>query len=119
MFPLVPQSIGGALENTRGASDTHPARDRSERWAARAAKRVEVSVDGGQSWQEGRFVGPDLGRFAWRQFVLPVRLDAGDYLLASRAQDVRFNWQVEQTPENGGGFLQSGWRPHAIPLKVA
>jgi sulfite dehydrogenase len=85
----------------------------------RALRRIDVSVDGGQTWREARFVGPDLGRFAWRQFVLPVRLEPGQYLLAARAQDVQFQWQVEQTPENAGGFLNSGWRAHAVPLTVA
>jgi DMSO/TMAO reductase YedYZ molybdopterin-dependent catalytic subunit len=86
--------------------------------ATRALRRVDVSVDGGQTWHEARFVGPDLGRFAWRQFVLPVRLQPGQYLLASRAQDVQFNWQVEASPENSGGYLNSGWRAHALTLTV-
>ncbi|HYE41080.1 MAG TPA: sulfite oxidase [Ramlibacter sp.] len=85
----------------------------------RALRRVDVSVDGGQTWHEARFVGPDLGRFAWRQFVLPMRLEPGQYMVTSRAQDTRFNWQEEVTPDNGGGFLNSGWRAHAIPLAVA
>ena len=85
----------------------------------RALRRVDVSVDGGQTWHEARFVGPDLGRFAWRQFVLPMRLEPGQYMVTSRAQDTRFNWQEEVTPDNGGGFLNSGWRAHAIPLVVA
>ncbi len=84
----------------------------------RNLRRIDVSVDGGQNWHEARFVGPDLGRFAWRQFVLPVQLAPGQYLLASRAQDSRFNWQVEATPDNGGGFLNSGWRSHAFPITV-
>ena len=84
----------------------------------RAVRRVDVSLDGGQNWREATFVGPDLGRFAWRQFVLPVRLEPGQYVLASRAQDNRFNWQVDATPENGGGFLNSGWRAHALPITV-
>jgi DMSO/TMAO reductase YedYZ molybdopterin-dependent catalytic subunit len=87
--------------------------------ATRALRRIDVSVDGGNTWQEARFVGPDLGRFAWRQFVLPVRLAPGQYVLASRAQDAQFNWQADSTPENAGGFLNSGWRVHAIPLTVA
>lgn len=87
--------------------------------ATRALRRVEVSIDGGQSWREARFVGPDLGRFAWRQFVLPVRLEPGQYQIASRAQDTQFNWQAEATPDNAGGFLNSGWRSHAISLTVA
>lgn len=85
----------------------------------RALRRVDVSLDGGQTWKEARFVGPDLGRFAWRQFVLPVRLEPGQYVLASRAQDTQFNWQAETTPDNGGGFLNSGWRAHALPITVA
>ena len=86
--------------------------------ATRALRRIDVSVDGGQTWQEARFVGPDLGRFAWRQFVLPVRLAPGQYLLASRAQDDRSQWQAESTPDNSGGYLHSGWRAHAVPLTV-
>lgn len=86
--------------------------------ANRPLRRVDVSIDGGQTWREARFVGPDLGRFAWRQFVLPVRLEPGQYILASRAQDVQFHWQVDATPANGGGYLNSGWRAHALPLTV-
>jgi sulfite dehydrogenase len=84
----------------------------------RAVRRVDVSVDGGQTWREARFVGPDLGRFAWRQFVLPVQLEPGQYVLASRVQDARFNWQVETSPANGGGYLNSGWRAHALQVTV-
>ena len=85
----------------------------------RALRRVDVSLDGGQTWREARFVGPDLGRFAWRQFVLPVKLEPGQYVLASRAQDVQFNWQADETPPNGGGYLNAGWRPHAVAITVA
>ncbi|HWP12025.1 MAG TPA: sulfite oxidase [Ramlibacter sp.] len=86
--------------------------------ATRPLRRVEVSLNGGQAWREARLVGPDLGRFAWRQFVLPVRLEPGQYLLASRAQDAQFNWQIDATPENAGGYLNSGWRAHAFPITV-
>lgn len=84
----------------------------------RSLRRVDVSLDGGQTWREARFVGPDLGRFAWRQFVLPVKLEPGQYVLASRAQDTQFGWQVEVSPANGGGYLNSGWRVHALPIAV-
>jgi DMSO/TMAO reductase YedYZ molybdopterin-dependent catalytic subunit len=84
-----------------------------------AVKRVEVSTDGGQTWREARLVGPDLGRFAWRQFVLPVKLEPGTYQLACRAQDTKFNWQEEVTPDNSGGYLNSGWRAHGFSVTVA
>jgi DMSO/TMAO reductase YedYZ molybdopterin-dependent catalytic subunit len=87
--------------------------------ATRALRRIDVSLDGGQNWLEARFVGPDLGRFAWRQFVLPVQLRPGQYMLASRAQDTQFNWQAESSPANSGGYLNSGWREHALPITVA
>jgi hypothetical protein len=64
-------------------------------------------------------VGPDLGRFAWRQFVLPVKLEPGTYQLACRAQDTKFNWQEEVTPDNSGGYLNSGWRAHGFSVTVA
>jgi sulfite dehydrogenase len=50
--------------------------------------------------------------------VLPVKLEPGNYVLASRVQDVKFNWQAEATPENAGGYLNSGWRSHALPVTV-
>lgn len=84
-----------------------------------AVRQVDVSIDGGQTWQAARLVGPDLGRYAWRQFVLPVKLAPGSYTLVSRAQDVKFNWQTEVTPPNAGGYLNSGWRAHALPITVA
>ncbi len=86
--------------------------------ATRNLRRVDVSIDGGNTWREARLVGPDMGRFAWRQFVLPVKLEPGQYVLASRAQDVQFNWQVENSPANAGGYLNSGWRAHALNLTV-
>jgi len=84
-----------------------------------AAKRVEVSIDGGKSWQDARLVGPDLGRYAWRQFVLPVTLKAGTYLIASRVTDTEGNVQVEHRVENTSGYSNSSWRDHALQITVA
>ena len=50
-------------------------------------KRVEVSIDGGKTWRDARFFGADLGKYAWREFVLPVQLAPGSYTIASRATD--------------------------------
>ena len=82
-------------------------------------KAVEVSVDGGKTWQAARLVGPDLGRFAWRQFVLPVKLPAGTHVLASRATDAAGNVQPEQREENLGGYNNASWRDHAVTVTVA
>lgn len=82
-------------------------------------KRIEVSVDGGRSWQEARFQGPDLGRFAWRQFTLPVQLGRGFHTIASRGTDARGNVQPEQRTENLHGYNNTSWVDHAVRVTVA
>ena len=84
-----------------------------------AVKGVEVSLDGGKNWYAARLVGPDLGRFAWRQFVLSVRLAPGSYTLASRATDAEGAVQPEQREENLSGYNNNSWRDHAVTITVA
>lgn len=83
-----------------------------------AVKQVEVSVDGGKTWQQARFVGPDLGKFAWRQFALEVRLPAGTHTLASRATDASGNVQPQERIENTGGFSNTSWADHAVTVTL-
>ncbi|MED5618323.1 SorT family sulfite dehydrogenase catalytic subunit [Ideonella sp. BN130291] len=82
-------------------------------------KRVEVSVDGGRSWRDAKLVGPDLGKYAWRQFALPVDLAAGTHVIASRATDAAGNVQPEQRLENVGGYNNNSWADHAVKVTVA
>jgi len=84
-----------------------------------AVSKIEVSVDGGKSWAPARFVGPDLGRYAWRQFVFSARLPAGNFTLASRATDSAGNVQPEQRFENAGGYNNTSWADHAVKVGVA
>jgi sulfite dehydrogenase len=82
-------------------------------------KQVEVSADGGKTWKAAHFIGPDLGRYAWRDFVLPVELAPGTHVLASRATDAAGNTQPEQRMENERGYGHNGWRDAAIKVTVA
>lgn len=84
-----------------------------------AVKGVEVSVDGGKTWQAARLVGPDLGKYAWRQFVLAARLPAGNFTLASRATDSKGNVQPESRGENQSGYNNTSWADHAVKVTVA
>lgn len=86
---------------------------------AQAVKGVEVSIDGGKSWRKARFIGPDLGQFAWRPFVLEAELKPGKYTIASRATDSKGNVQPENFPENERGYGHNGWRRHAVEVTVA
>jgi sulfite dehydrogenase len=84
-----------------------------------AVSKVDVSVDGGKTWVAARLIGPDLGRFAWRQFALAVRLPAGSHTLVSRATDAAGNLQPEQRTENAAGYNNSSWADHAVKVTVA
>lgn len=83
-----------------------------------AVKRVEVSIDGGIRWQKASFVGPDLGRYAWRPFVLPVRLEPGQYRMASRATDAAGNVQPRERLENAAGYNNTSWLDHMVETIV-
>ena len=78
--------------------------------------KVEVSADGGQSWNEAKIVGPDLGEFAWRPFVLETELAAGAHMVASRATSADGDTQPEDFPSNHRGYGHNGWKAHAIEI---
>lgn len=81
-------------------------------------RRVEVSSDGGRNWIDAAFIGPDLGRFAWRQFALPLRMSAGNYVLVSRATDAAGNTQPEQRLENVHGYANNSWVDQGVKVAV-
>ena len=82
------------------------------------ATKVEVSTDGGATWKTAQLVGPDLGRFAWRDFVLAADLAPGRHLIVSRATDARGAVQPEDTAMNGSGYSFNGWRAPGIDYVV-
>lgn len=83
-----------------------------------ALASVEVSTDGGESWQEATLLGPDLGRYAWRSFVLSAALEPGTYTIASRATDSEGRVQEEVTEPNHRGYDYSGWSRLAVAVTV-
>lgn len=83
-----------------------------------AAASVEVSTDGGQTWQKAEFIGPDLGRYAWRPFALAADLPAGNHLLVSRATDSEGNVQPRDFPPNQPGYGHNGWLAHGVTVEV-
>ncbi len=80
---------------------------------------VEVSVDGGDTWHEAKFVGPDLGPYAWRQFVYPVELEPGKYEVTSRATNADGQTQPKERMENNRGYLNNSWHDHMLSITVA
>jgi sulfite dehydrogenase len=82
-------------------------------------RKVEVSSDGGKTWMEAAFFGPALGRCAWRQFAIPLRMAAGNYVLVSRATDASGATQPEQRLENAHGYSNNSWLDHAVMVAGA
>ncbi|NYT35967.1 sulfite oxidase [Allopusillimonas soli] len=82
-------------------------------------EKVEVSVDGGKSWKEAEFIGPDLGKYAWRSFVLSAELKPGTYQMACRVTNEDGKSQPENRVENNRGYVNNSWRDHMVAIKVA
>ena len=80
-------------------------------------RSVKVSIDGGQSWKKAKFVGPDLGKYAWRQFVFEANLAPGSYNLASKASGGG-KTQPELRYENRRGYAHNGWKDHSVNVEV-
>ncbi len=82
-------------------------------------KSVELSIDGGTTWTKAAFTGPNLGRYAWRPFAVPLDLKPGTYRLVSRATDDAGITQPADFPANGSGYGHNGWRAHGVDVTVA
>src|SRR5258705_3059912 len=75
-------------------------------WSGHApVAAVEVSTDGGASWQDARLDPPELGRWAWRRWSYDWNaVDRGRHVLACRARDEDGNVQPADQRWNAGGY---------------
>lgn len=83
-----------------------------------AATKIEVSLNGGKDWQEAQFVGPDLGKYAWRQFAFQANLKPGSYNLACRTTNAKGETQPADRVENNRGYNNNSWRDHMVTINV-
>ncbi|MDF2182662.1 sulfite oxidase [Neptuniibacter sp. CAU 1671] len=81
-------------------------------------KSIELSFDGGKNWQPGRFLGADMGPYAWRPFVFTADLKPGTYQIVSRATDINGATQPENRTDNERGYGNNSWSDHGISLQV-
>jgi DMSO/TMAO reductase YedYZ molybdopterin-dependent catalytic subunit len=69
---------------------------------------VEVSTDGGASWQGARLDSPELGRWAWRRWTYDWdAAGPGSHVLACRARDEAGNEQAGEPRWNVGGYANN------------
>lgn len=89
---------------------------------------IELSTDGGGSWEEGSFFGPHYD-CAWRLFRYVWEPSPGTYTLVSRATDDRGRRQPARIarpdedrddayPWNEGGYAENAYLPHAVEVTV-
>jgi hypothetical protein len=82
-------------------------------------ERVDVSLDGGASWDPAEFIGP-REPYAWRQWQYLWQADApGDFTIMARATDVRGRQQPIQAAWNSLGYGNNGVREHAVKVTIA
>jgi DMSO/TMAO reductase YedYZ molybdopterin-dependent catalytic subunit len=96
-------------------------------------ERVEVSTNGGETWERARFLGPDRGPAAWRQFRYLWDAAPGEYTLYSRATDEAGRTQPREVaapgsgldairndeyPWNRGGYASNAYRDLGINVRV-
>ena len=95
---------------------------------------VEVSTDGGDSWNDAEFFGPQLGPYAWRQFRYVWNdPDQGETTLYSRATDERDRVQPaiisspaeglqgitdDEYPWNVDGYGATAYEPLGLTVTV-
>jgi sulfane dehydrogenase subunit SoxC len=65
---------------------------------------VEVSTDGGASWEPASLEPADLGPWAWRGWTYAWHAVPGMHVLCSRARDEMGNEQPLEPPWNVGGY---------------
>lgn len=80
----------------------------------RALERVEVSTDGGKTWQKAE-LKPPQGKFAWQLWAFPWKPTAGDYTLQVRVVEVGEKVQDatrrEPLPDGATGY-------HTVRVRV-
>jgi DMSO/TMAO reductase YedYZ molybdopterin-dependent catalytic subunit len=80
-------------------------------------ERVEVSTDGGGSWQDATLgESPSSSPYAWRPWTFDWQATPGEYDLCSRATDGAGNVQPLDAPWNVGGFMNNAVQHVAVTV---
>ena len=78
------------------------------------AAKIEVSLDGGNTWEAAEFIGPHEP-YAWRQWQMVIEVTApGEYTVMSRATDNEGNEQPMHAGWNVLGYGNNGVTEHAV-----
>jgi DMSO/TMAO reductase YedYZ molybdopterin-dependent catalytic subunit len=77
-------------------------------WSGHApVAAVEISTDGGATWQEAQLDPSELGAWAWRRWSYEWNACSGQHVLACRARDEAGNAQATEPRWNVGGYANN------------
>jgi DMSO/TMAO reductase YedYZ molybdopterin-dependent catalytic subunit len=107
--PLKDQTLPAGIVPIRGAA-----------YAGEAGiEKVEVSVDGGSTWNPAKFIGLQQS-YAWRHWeYLWEAKEKGEYSIMARATDTEGRKQPETAKWNVLGYGNNGIREHAVRILIA
>jgi sulfite oxidase len=86
----------------------------------RGIARVDVSTDGGCTWQQAR-LDPPAGPWAWRHWRAVITLPAGDREITARAWDTAAAVQPESARHlwNPKGYVNNSWARLRVTARPA
>ncbi len=86
---------------------------------ARSIARVEVSIDGGQSWQQAELEQHPEAPWSWTFWSAEINLGRGNHDLVVRAWDGSGEMQPDTIADvwNFPGYLCDAW--HLVPVSVS
>jgi len=115
---LTTQKVKSAFElpwNGEVSSGRRLLRGRS--WSGEGSiARVDVSLDGGNTWQPARLREPNIDR-AWVRWDVDWEARPGTHRLQARATDSRGNTQPDRIPLNAEGYAHWAVVTHAITVR--
>lgn len=116
--PLTTQKVKSAFElplDGEIPAGRHLLRGRS--WSGEGSiAKVEVSIDGGKTWQNARLREPNIP-LAWSRWDLEWNARPGKYRLQARAADSKGNMQPDRIPFNGEGYMHWAVVTHSITVR--
>jgi DMSO/TMAO reductase YedYZ molybdopterin-dependent catalytic subunit len=81
-------------------------------------EKIEISLDGGGSWQVAEFIGPRES-YAWRQWQMLWEVSTpGEYTIMARATDAEGNKQPMNAQWNVLGYGNNGVAEHAVRINI-
>jgi len=105
MVPVTDLGVKSVIAVPNGWARPGAVRVRGTAWSNHApVRRVDVSIDGGQSWKPAALEGPQT-QYGWRLWRYDWKAAAGQYTLLSRATNTAGETQPASQAWNPSGYL--------------